>query len=846
LDLNRQGRQGARKNRFGCSLGVLCVLAVSLVALVVGTTAIIVASGDFPMVLLSRVGFESQRFTDRRGVLLRESPSCEARRARWVPLADISPHVVRATIAAEDRRFYNHVGIDVAAIARAAFANLVGSGARQGGSTLTQQLVKLVRPRPRTFATKLDEAVLAMRLERQLPKPRILEEYLNRAPYGNQLFGVDAAARAYFGKPPALLSLAEAALLAGLPRAPSGYNPARFKERAIARQQTILRLMEETGAISSAKQQAALAEPLTIAPIERPFRAPHFVARAAAEAERVGARGALVTTTLDGRLQGEVEEIVRRTVRDLRGFNITNAAVVVLENATGEVLSYVGSADFKNVANKGQVDGARALRQPGSTLKPFAYALAFERGSLTPASLLADLEVRYVAGGKEYAPQNFDTRFHGPVRVREALANSYNIPAVRAVERVGVAPFLAFLRALGVASLDVDPEKLGLGAVLGNGEVTLMELTAAYAALARGGVTVVPHAIRKEEEHAPQNFASDLPRGQWPLGASEMGSPTEPEGEPHLNHREPQSEEAQRKLSRAATGLVTHILADRNARKASFGEVSALDLPFRAAVKTGTSTNFRDNWTIGYTAAHTVGVWVGDFDGRPLGGTSGVIGAAPIWRDVMLALYAKETPPPFDAPADVETVAICPLSGARVGPACPSALSELFPQGHSPEPTCAFHHRVHIDTRNGLLAAPRCAGTDIALRTFESYPPEYLEWAHAAGRPLAPVRESPTCPPRRSNFAATPSDVAVTFPLDGDRFAWLPDLAPDAQSLPLRARVDTRTASLPRTVQFIVNGRALTPVGPPFTASWPLIRGHHTVVAKVGDKTSPPIAFDVR
>ncbi|MBI3071182.1 MAG: penicillin-binding protein 1C [Deltaproteobacteria bacterium] len=788
------------------------------VALVAGVTAIVVAAGDFPSALLSRDGFESQRFTDRRGVLLRESPSSEARRAHWVALADNSPHLVRATIAAEDRRFYNHFGIDVAAIARAALANLVGSGGRQGASTITQQLVKLVRPRPRTLSTKLDEAILAMRLERQASKARILEEYLNRAPYGNQLYGVDAAARAYFGKPPALLSLGEAALLAGLPRAPSGYSPTRFKERAIARQQTILRLMEETGAITSADRTAATAEPLAIAPLERPFHAPHFVARVADEALRLGVKNTLVATTLDGRLQGEVEEIVRRTVRDLRGYSITNAAVVVLENATGDVLSYVGSADFKSVVNKGQVDGARARRQPGSTLKPFVYALAFERGTLTPASLLADLEVRYVAGGQEYAPQNFDTKFHGPVRVREALANSYNIPAVRAVERVGVPAFLSFLRSLGVASLDVDAEKVGLGAVLGNGEVTLVELTAAYAALARGGIAVDVRMIR-EEEHAPQRHRDRGVRG--------------------------------RVLSETSAALITNILSDRSARKASFGESSALDLPFRAAVKTGTSTNFRDNWTVGYTAAHTVGVWVGDFDARPLGGASGIIGAAPIWRDVMLALYAKEPPPPFADPTGVETIAVCPLSGARVGPACPGALTEHVPKGRAPQAPCAFHHRVHIDSQSGLLAASRCRGSNAALRTFESYPPEYLDWAYAAGRPIAPVRESPTCPPPSAQSATADADIAITFPLDGDRFAWLPDLAPDAQSIPLRARIDSTTASSMRiaghrAVEFIVDGRTLPPVGPPFTATWPLARGRHTVVAKIGARTSPAITFDVR
>ncbi|MEZ4471213.1 MAG: transglycosylase domain-containing protein [bacterium] len=446
------------------------------------------------------------------------------------------------------------------------------------------------RRRPRSVWGKAKEALWALRLERALSKDAILEQYINRAPFGHGTVGLEAAARLYLGRPARCLTLAQTALLVGIPRAPSRNNPFTDLPRARTRQREVLTQLHETGVIDAATLAEALAEPIQIQRREVVFAAPHFTAWALARDPAPGD----VQTTLDLDLQHAVEDAIASTLPALRDRAVQHAAVVVLDNPTGDILAWAGSPDFF-AADEGQVDMVVGLRQPGSTLKPFVYGLGLEAG-FNAASHLPDLPLYFPTGLGDYRPRNYDRTFHGWVRLREALANSYNVPAVWMAHQLGPAVVLDRLRAVGFESLDRSATYYGLGLALGNGEVRLLELASAYRALANGGLASPP---------------------RWQPGA--------PAGEPV------------RVMPAGVAHLLADILADPVARAPAFGRHSPLELPFPAAAKTGTSTDFTDNWTVGFTTAVTVAVWVGNFDGRPMEGVSGITGAGRLWNRVMRA-----------------------------------------------------------------------------------------------------------------------------------------------------------------------------------------------------------------
>ena len=613
----------------------------------------------FPPVLLDPASLVSLRILDRNGYLLREVLSDEEGKGRWISLQDISPNVILATVAAEDGRFYEHWGIDIGAILRATFQNIQSRKIVSGASTLTQQVIKSIYHFPRNWFWKLAELWHSLRLEVSFSKDQIIAQYLNRIPYGNQTFGVNSASWLYFDKPPAHLSLAEAAFLAGLPRGPSIYNPYRFFSRAKQRQEEVLRRMVSKGLVTQEEYIRALEEPLRTIPPRVPFRAPHFsnfvLARIPVE-ERQGI--STIRTTLDIELQEDIETLVKNCVESLEEWKVTNAAVLVMDNERGEILSFVGSADFFDSHHSGQVSGVTALRQPGSTLKPFTYTLALEEG-MTPATLILDAEIRIRSNGILYVPRNYDGRFHGLVRMREALACSYNIPAIKVLERIGVESLLDRLKKLGFDSLSKGADYYGLGLTLGGGEVTLLELVRAYSTLARSGI------FRRERIFLE---IGDTKGNMIPL----------PEDKP-LRFFSPQ-----------VSSVLTDILADSDARIPAFGEGSVLGLPFACAVKTGTSGNFRDNWVIGYTPDHTVGVWVGNFDGKAMQNVSGVSGAGPLFRDIMLLLEKKQKrrTSDFPVPDGLVEIYICPLSGMLLGPSCHGKIREIFVKGTEPDEIC--------------------------------------------------------------------------------------------------------------------------------------------------------------
>lgn len=566
--------------------------------------ALWVAAVPFPLESLEHPTHTSTLIVDRDGRLLREVLSVDETRGRWVPLDEVADTLELATIHAEDRRFAEHAGIDFLAIARSLWIDLSTGEARTGASTITQQLVKLTlqRSEPRTLATKLMEIVWAWRLELALDKPRILEEYLNRIPYGNQLVGIEAASRGYFDKPASALSLAESAYLAGLPSAPSRHNPYRFPERARARQRWLLDLMRERGAIDQVSYEAAMAEPLALRPRGGPHLAPHLTSQITSRIKTMPPtqRPALLETTLDTSLQRAVEEVLQRHQPDPSRAarpQALQAAVVVLDTATSEVLAWVGSRDFGDRDALGENDGVTASRQPGSALKPFIYGLWLDRGG-DPDELLDDSPRSFATPTGPYRPENYDRLFRGPVTPRTALGSSLNVPAVDVLERLGVPPMIEHLTSLGLR-FEKPPEHYGLGLALGNAEVRLVDLAGAYATLGRLG------------QHRPVTWT----RAETP--------------------------NPQRVLSARSAYTILDMLADDRARGVGFGLAGPFDLPYRVAAKTGTSSDFKDNWAFAVTPRHTVGVWVGHFEGTPMGQSPGRFGAAPLAREVLHTLYPR-------------------------------------------------------------------------------------------------------------------------------------------------------------------------------------------------------------
>jgi penicillin-binding protein 1C len=604
---------------------------------------------------------------DRGGMLLRATRSADGSRGGWTGMGEVDPRLVQAFLAAEDHRFFAHPGVDARAVGRAMRDNLRGRR-RAGASTLTMQTVRLLRPLPRSWGGKARQALWALRLDAHLEKRAILEQYLNRVPLGQAAVGVSAASSLYFGASARELGLGQAALLAGIARAPSRDNPLVSPERARARRDVVLGRMRALGYATADEVARASEEPVLPVGRAAPFLAPHFTTRVLqlAEAEGRPLDGAW-RTSLDAELQALLEAEVRHTVRALADRGARHAAAVVLENETGEVLAWVGSPDFWE-AGAGQVDMVVSPRQPGSALKPFLYALAFDRGH-TAATVLPDVPRSFSTSLGPYKPQNYDRRFRGPVRMREALASSYNVPAVELADRLGVDPVLRTLHRAGFSSLSRSASHYGLGLALGNGDVTLLELANGYRALARGG------------EWTPWRWR--------PAAPGQPGTVRE------------------RVVSARAAALVLDVLSDAEARTPGFGVETPFDFPFPAAAKTGTSRHFTDNWAVGVTQGFTVAVWVGNFSGRPMEGVSGVTGAGPLLYRAVLATASRYAPGALPTPeeAGLVPVRVCRLSGLRATSGCVSTV-EWFIPGTEPA-------RADDWERGGRVALPD----------------EYAEWA---------------------------------------------------------------------------------------------------------------------
>ncbi len=573
-----------------------------------------VRTADLPAVLTP--GERALLIRDAQGRVLREPPFADGLRAQWVSLEDVPRAALEAIVHSEDHRFGRHPGVDPLGMARAIWLAATHGRIVAGGSTLAMQLARVSYGLPRTYLGKLEQMARGVLLQQRLGERGVLEAYVNLVPFGRDVRGLAMASRAYLGKPLRDTTLGEAVALACLVRAPTAYDPHRHGERLLARRRHVLGLMQARGVLSVERAEAADREPLHLARFERTFRAPHASGLAFLEAERrSGSAPTEVFTTLAPNLQGAAQRACQDAVQGLASSGATACAAVILRASTSEVLALVGSPDFRS-PHGGQVNAAIAPRQPGSALKPFLYALAFERGH-SPGDTILDDRTSFPAAFGEWIPENYDRRYHGEVTLREALANSYNIPAVKLALEVGLDALLARLRTLGFATLEREASHYGPGLALGDGEVTLLELVSAYGALARGGEYLPPTLLREVR----------LGSRVVPLAARE----------------------ARRAFSAEVSYLVSHVLQDRAARRAAFGEGSVLELPFAAAVKTGTSTRYRDNWAVGFADDRVVGVWVGRHDGAPLLGVSGVSGAGPAFRRLLLEVSGR-SPSAFPAP----------------------------------------------------------------------------------------------------------------------------------------------------------------------------------------------------
>jgi penicillin-binding protein 1C len=753
----------------------------------------------------------SLRVEDGDDHLLREVRAGDGARARFATLSELGPTAIDAVLAAEDRRFYLHPGVDPIAVVRAAASAVRHLKIVSGASTLTMQLARTVKPHQKSLSGKILEAVLALRIEMSLSKNRIFEEYMNRVAFGPNLRGFAAASFAYFGKPPANLSVGEAALIAGLPRGPSLYSLARHRDLAEQRRNRVIDRMLAMGVVDGGVARRARTEPIRPEAAHPVFGAPHLVeglVNGALRRFQPGLEEAMrrpvvrVSTTLDGALQRETETALGVIVSGLREREVTAGSALVIDNATGDVLAYVGSPDFLDEARLGQNDGARALRQPGSTLKPFLYALAIEKLGFTAATALPDIESHFATSEGTFTPHDYDGKVRGPIRLREALGNSLNIPAVWTMDQLGVEPFYTRLRDLGFDSLTEAPGYYGLALALGDGEVTLLELGNAYATLARGGVYKPLRMVRRIEYQG--------------AGTTTLAAP-----------------EGRRVVPATVAAQVSDILRDPHARAASFGDRTVLDFPYPVAAKTGTSKGYRDNWVAGYTNDVTVAVWVGNFDGSPMGHVSGITGAGPIFHAVMEAAMRRQARDDMDSSrADrmhegLRRVEVCALSGGLATADCPHKIDEWVAPDAMME-GCTMHRHVKILRRDGLRAGAACPKGEVVERSFEHFAPEYLAWAEAAARPLAPREFSPLCPEDASPVASGDGAVRILYPSDGARFALDPERAPSLQVLDVHLAVPEGT----REVALLVDGEVVDRVHSPFVASWPLVAGAHVLAAQ--------------
>lgn len=803
-------------------------LAIILALLLLGAAGFVWLFTGLPSVeeLGDRLLHPGIRIVDRNGKLLYEVIAEESGRHVVFPFEKIPEACKRATIATEDRSFYRNSGMDLRGVLRSVWINLQGGNTIAGGSTITQQVARNLlmddsERSERTLRRKLREIILAWKLTASFEKDDILALYLNQTYYGGMAYGIESAAQTYFGKSVERLDLAECALLAGMPQAPAVYNPFSNPDASRERQQVVLGLMQDAGLISAGQAQLAGDEKLVFAESPYPIEAPHFVMLVRNQIDRLfspeqvyESGGLVIRTTLDLDWQKHAERAVLTQLEKLAkaegglGHNMNNAALVAVDPHTGDVLTMVGSPDYFDVDHAGAINMAVTPRQPGSALKPLVYAAALSQESgWTAATMLLDVRTDFLTlDGKAYTPQNYDLREHGPVLVREALASSLNIPAVIALQHIGLDRLFNLSQKMGIDTLE-DPQDYDLSLALGGGAVRLLDLSAAYGVFANGGSRVEPRFILDVHD-----LSGDL------LYAAPASSQV-------------------KVLDPRIAWLISDILSDNDARRLGFGANSALRLDRPAAVKTGTTSNFHDNWTVGYTPDLVVGVWAGNTNYEPMRNVNGLTGAAPIWHEFMRTVLADTPKRAFVQPDGLVQEEICALSGLIPTQACTYRRREWFLQGTQPTKFDSFYREVVIDQRTGRLATVQTPVNERKRKIVLDLPPQAWSWAHAQGITLysdlqpdyAFVDEGGNSGEGMETMEITSPELLIVSPGTGSTYFLTNTLPAEKQKILLEA---VGLKPLQRVEFWVDNQKIGSAEGSPFKIWWTLKAGAHQIQAR--------------
>jgi penicillin-binding protein 1C len=713
------------------------------------------------------------------------------------PVQALPPRVVAATLALEDRRFYRHPGVDPVAVLRALWQNLVQGSRRSGASTLAMQLARLQQPGRRSYLRKLREAWVALVLTAKYGREEILRAYLKRVPYGNRIHGIAYAARRYLDKPVADLSWAEIAFLAAIPQAPAKANPFQVagRERAVNRGQRILAVLRHSGILGAGEYELARAQLANLhfpAPAQRPTQAMHAVfkvggALSAAQLPLApGAEPYRVVTTLDLSTQRSVADFTQALLQEWASAGASNAAVIVVERDSAAVRAWLGSAGYFRRESAGAMDFAQVKRSPGSVLKPFIFALALERGDITPATVMEDLYPVADSIG------NADRAYLGPLLPRQALANSRNVPAINLLKRIGIDAVYGWYRQLGLHAGEAPAQQFGAGLAIGALPVSLESVLQAYTVLANDGM---------------------LRTLRW---------------------SEAQPLREQRLLSATSARLVSAFLADPQARLPSFPRMGNTEFAMPVAAKTGTSQGFRDAWTVAYSSRYLVGVWLGNEDARPMHQVSGGVSAAKLTQRILAYLHPEHAfglaDGGFVPPADYQRVPLCAVSGLRAGPHCDHIIEEWLSPNDVPLGEDNSFVRAAIDVRSGTLANRDTPPAFTALRTFANLPARYAAWAERQGWLPLPQRVADTAPAPWF-AAATGHEITLNILAPGSGAVFLrdPTLPSHASTIALRAEVSTPVPA----VLWFVDGEEFALAASPYLVRWPLVPGEHTVQAQI-------------
>ncbi len=742
---------------------------------------------------------------DRHGELLYEQAGNSVSN-HPVSYESFPQYLIDAVVVSEDAQFFSHAGIDIRRMGRALFDNIKAGSIVSGASTIPQQLARFAVISPnriprRTVIRKIREVLMALQLSARFSKKEILTRYLNGVYVGNDSYGMQSAALSYFNADIRSLSLAQSAMLAGILSSPELRNPFASLDEAQKGKRSVLDRMLELHRITQDQYDAALTERIVLHTNAEERTAPHAVSFVLSKLQDMGItskKGMSVYTTIDASYTRLAQGIARQWVEKLRDVHdVSNAALVMIDTHTGAVRALLGGIDYTDATHSGQVNMATALRQPGSALKPIAYATAFANGA-TAATALYDVPTVYTTKkGEGFAPNNYDGRFHGVVLAREALASSLNLPAVEMLSRIGIPAFVETARHMGISTF-TDMDRYDLSLTLGGAEVTLLDLTTVYATFARAGHYIPSYIIER--------VVDDGRRVMYQHSTAE----------PHAVFGQ---------KSAQISYLISDILSDPKARMLGFSEKNPLVLSRPAAVKTGTTTDWHDNWTVGYTPSVSVGVWVGNTDNRPMRQITGVVGAAPIWHQFLEEVLQGQPTESFVKPEGIRDATICAADGKLAGTICPLKTKEVFMEGTVPRDVSESFSPVSIDIRNGLRATDACPTQFVDTRIFETYPPQVYTWAVANDMPMAPSEFSPLCTARQGVGSAP--YLTITNPIERSVFERASALMPQ-QAIVFESAFSSTISS----VEWYVDG---VPIGvshtTPFTFPWNPTVGNHTVAA---------------